>query len=113
MIEIDHLGIMSKSIAILRNRGEQYGDVGDVFDRACSIFEMITGQPMSRSNGAIFMHSMKLARIRTTPEKMDNYVDGINYIAFAAQFANDMTSENMIDDGIREMAEKLAPQREE
>ena len=112
-IEMDHIEILGKSVAILRDRGEQYGQVGDVFTRACGIFEMITGASINRRDAALFMHSMKLARIKTTPEKMDNYIDGINYMAFAGQFVGDKAAESMIDDGIREMAAKLAPRPQE
>lgn len=112
-IEMDHIEILGKSVSILRDRNEQYGQVGDVFSRACGIFEMISGEPISRRHAALFMHSMKLARIKTTPQKLDNYVDGINYMAFAAQFIADKAADDMIDDGIREMAAKLSPQPQE
>jgi hypothetical protein len=109
-VEMDHIEIIGKSVAILRDRNEQYGDVGDVFYRACGIFEMITGEPISRYHATVFMHSLKLARIKNAPGKMDNYVDAINYMAFAGQFSGENAANKTVDDGIREMAEKLAPQ---
>lgn len=109
-VEMDHIEIIGKSVAILRDRNEQYGDVGDVFSRACGIFEMITGEPISRYNATVFLHSLKLARIKNAPGKMDNYVDAINYMAFAGQFSGEKAAQDFVDDGVREMAEKLAPQ---
>ena len=110
MDHMDHIEIIGKSVAILRDRNEQYGDVSDVFYRACGIFEMITGEPISRYHATVFMHSLKLARIKNAPGKMDNYVDAINYMAFAGQFSGENAANKTVDDGIREMAEKLAPQ---
>lgn len=109
-VEMDHIEIIGKSVAILRDRNEQYGDVSDVFYRACGIFEMITGEPISRYHATVFMHSLKLARIKNAPGKMDNYIDAINYMAFAGQFSGEKVAQTFVDDGVREMAEKLSPQ---
>jgi len=110
--EMNHIEILGQSIAILRDRNDQYGDVGEVFNNACSIFEIITGEKLSRHRAAIFMHSLKLARMRKSPMKPDNYQDGINYLAFAAQFSNEIRAEQMVDEDIRDMASKLSPQPE-
>lgn len=112
-IDMDHIEILSKAVAILRDRGEQYGHHGEVFFRACSIFEMITGRRLSRWEAAMFLHSLKMARIRKSAMKADNYEDGINYMAFAAEFSRDLLTEGAIDDSVREMAEKLSPQFQE
>jgi hypothetical protein len=56
----------------------------------------------------------KLGRLQETRWLDDNYVDGVNYLAFAAQFIGargksskpDNATE---DDGVIEMARKLAP----
>lgn len=109
-IEMNHIQILGDAVAILRDRNEQYGDVGDVFERACTIFELITGVKMSRYHASLFLHSLKLARMRKSPMKLDNYKDGINYVAFAAEFTNELVAQSVIDDGIKEMAERLSPQ---
>lgn len=36
---------------------------------------------------AILLHAVKLARMSVNRKYSDNYVDGVNYLAFAAQFA--------------------------
>jgi hypothetical protein len=109
-IKMNHIQILADAVAILRDRNEQYGEAGDVFGRACNIYELITGEKMNRWQASMFLHSLKLARMRKSPLKMDNYKDGINYVAFAAEFTHDLEVQDIIDDGIREMAEKLSPQ---
>ena len=84
---MNHTEILTASVLTLRDRDNQYGNMEETMVRACEIFEMITGKELSPYLANVFMHSLKLARIRTTPEKADNYVDGINYLAFAGEFA--------------------------
>lgn len=50
----------------------------------------------------------KMARIASSPRHADNYVDGVNYIAFAAQFAGIQTS-TAEEEEIAALARKFAP----
>jgi len=61
---------------------------------------------------SIIMMAMKLARIPSSPALDDNYVDGINYLAFASQFST-IEEQNKcgIEEDIAAMARKLAPHR--
>ena len=52
----------------------------------------------------------KLVRTTTSRSHTDNYVDAINYMAFAAQFVSRPDSvHTAFEDGVTEMARKLAP----
>jgi len=60
------------------------------------------------------MASMKLARITASPTLDDNYVDGINYLAFASQFSVSEDQAKMaLEEDIAAMARKFAPRRAE
>ena len=85
---MDHKQILADAISTLENRGQDYGDVSELFERACSIYNLTTGEGFTPWQANIFMTSLKMARIKSNRPKADNYIDGINYLAFAGQFAN-------------------------
>ena len=105
---MEHKAILGSAAAILRDRNEQYGDMAVTITRACDIFGIITGKTITAYEANIFLHALKLARIRAAPAKKDSYIDGINYLAFAGEFA---TSGHDIDavlnESMREMVEML------
>jgi hypothetical protein len=113
---MNHTEILTASVLTLRDRDNQYGNMEETMVRACEIFEMITGKELTPYEANIFMHSLKLARIRTTPEKADNYIDGVNYLAFAGEFAtrtdaaNTAVSDAIISSGMRDLVDQLNTQ---
>ena len=108
---MDHTKILTAAVLTLRDRDEQYGSMVDTMTRACQIFELITGSPLSPYHANVFMHSLKLSRIRTSPGKPDNYIDGINYLAFAGEFALPPGgAEAIVDAGMRDLVEQMNTQ---
>lgn len=108
---MDHTKILTDAVLILRDRDEQYGSMVNTMTRACQIFELITGSPLSPYHANVFMHSLKLSRIRTSPGKPDNYVDGINYLAFAGEFAVPSGgAEAIVNAGMRDLVEQMNTQ---
>ncbi len=113
---MNHTDILTQSVLTLRDRDSQYGSMEETMIRTCEIFEMITGREMSPYHANIFMHSLKLARIRTSPAKPDNYVDGINYLAFAGEFATRVDAadaainDEILNAGMRDLVEQLRAQ---
>ena len=108
---MDHAAILTDAVLILRNRDEQYGSMAETMTRACQIFELITGSPLSPYHANVFMHALKLSRIRTSPGKLDNYVDGINYLAFAGEFAVPPGgAEAIVNAGMRDLVEQMNTQ---
>jgi hypothetical protein len=105
---MNHTEILTEAVMILRDRDEQYGKMQDVVIRACEIFELTTGKEMSPYHANMFMHSLKLARLRTSPQKPDNYVDGINYLAFAGEFATQTdAADAILNAGMRDLVDQL------
>lgn len=84
---MDHKEILADAINVLQDRGADYGSVDELFERACSIYNLITGESFTPWQANVWMTSLKMARIKTNRGKADNYIDGINYLAFAGQFA--------------------------
>lgn len=96
------------------DRGRRYGSVEETFDRCAKLATIILGKHVTLYDVSIILAAMKMARISSTPTLEDNYIDGINYLAFASQFS---TSEEQakvaLEEDIAAMARKFAPRRVE
>lgn len=84
-----HKEFLGTADGLVDERGKEYGDLNANFYRITSIFRAMTGVDLSPREAALFLHAVKLARLRTSPNKADTYLDGINYLAFAGQFATE------------------------
>jgi hypothetical protein len=84
-----HKEFVEVASGLVDERGEDYGDLKQNFLRICGIFHHMTGVVLTPHEAALFLHAVKLSRIRTSRDKADNYLDGINYLAFAGQFATE------------------------
>lgn len=112
---MDHRDILTKSATVLNQRSEQYGEMRDVMHRASLHSSLILGKEITPYQVCVILHSLKLSRIPSNLELLDNFVDGINYFAFAGEFAKDeakksKSNEELVD-GIAEIARKFAPER--
>jgi hypothetical protein len=108
---MNHRDILSQSATLLRSRSELHGQEEDVMDRACKIFENITGIEMSLYEGAMFMHSYEMARMKKNRRNMQGLMSSIDYLALSGQFAAGEieTVAEDTEESIRQMAAKLAP----
>jgi len=85
---MNHKEILTHATNILQDRGHLYGSVDDLHNDISIIASVILGKNISSFDVAMIHHATKLARMKTARTHKDNYVDGINYLAFAAQFAD-------------------------
>ena len=76
---------LSEASAIIGERGLDYGGIEDNFENVARIANAILGRALTAHDVAIIMACVKLARMRTSPAKRDNYLDCVNYLAFAAE----------------------------
>jgi hypothetical protein len=58
-----------------------------MFDRISRIVTVMLDRVVTPYEIALIQVATKMARMTANPQKEDNYVDGVNYLAFAAQFA--------------------------
>jgi hypothetical protein len=79
-----------------------------MFDNVSRIATVILGRIVTPFEIAMILHCVKLARISVDIKEPDNYVDGVNYMAFAAQFAG-IERSSAEDDEIAALARKFAP----
>lgn len=74
-----------EAAAIIGERGHDYGGIEDNFENIARIANAVLGRALTAHDVAIIMACVKLARMRTSPSKRDNYLDCANYLAFAAE----------------------------
>jgi Domain of unknown function (DUF6378) len=95
---------------ILNERAQEYGGEEACFKRISDLATIILNKPISQYDVAMILHCVKLGRLQEARQKDDNYIDGINYMAFAAQFADGRGSvETAMEDDIKAMAARLKP----
>lgn len=108
-MEYDH--IMHNALSIKTERGNKYGDMRATLERQAKIASLILGKIVTAYDVAMICHAVKLGRLEENRTNADNYVDGINYYAFAASFAT--SPQDTLEDDIVAMARRLAPRKQE
>lgn len=76
--------VLDEAAKIIGERGEQYGGIEENFHRAANTARA-AGIDVGPYEVAMILASVKLARMSASPSKRDNYLDCINYLAFAAE----------------------------
>lgn len=71
--------------ALIGERGKDYGGIEENFSRISSIASVATGKELSPYDVAMVLVATKLARMNGARDKRDNYMDAINYLAFAME----------------------------
>lgn len=105
---MNHKDVLSEAVGTLRDRGGQYGPEDLVFDRISRIATVMLDRVVTPYEVALIHVATKMGRMTSNPQKADNYVDAVNYMAFAAQFAGIKTS-TAEDEEIAALARKFAP----
>ena len=110
---MNHIEVMSQAVHTLKSRGDQYGPVEISFDRISQLATVILNKPVNPYDVAMILHAVKLSRMQGDINNADHYVDGINYLAFAAQFAlmKDVPEDDL-DAGIAAIARKFSPAKD-
>lgn len=75
--------VLGAAAELIGERGADYGGVEDNFANIAAIANIALGRDLTAFDIAVIMTAVKLARIRHSPGKGDNYLDGVNYLAFA------------------------------
>ena len=87
--------IQSVGEAILADRNIDYGDPKDNFQDTADIWNvhlrgrMLPGRELTAADVAALMIGVKLARMRTSPDKADHWVDIAGYAGCGVECATD------------------------
>ena len=73
---------------MLKTKGQLYGNEDQIHEEISHIATLLLNKSISTYDVAIIHVATKLARMKNARDHYDNYVDAINYLGFAAQFAN-------------------------
>jgi len=73
----------------MNQRGEEYGHLEENFSRISAIASVMLGKHVSNYEIAMMLLAVKLGRMQESKFHLDNYIDGINYMAIAAYFLKD------------------------
>ena len=82
--------LLSLAFELINARGGEYDNAGSLeqnFRETAAVASVIVGKDITPRDVAMIMACVKLIRSKSAPDKLDNYVDGMNYMAFAACFA--------------------------
>lgn len=107
---------MTDAVRIFNERNPKYGDMRVGMERVANIASIITGMSLTAHDVALVLHAVKLSRLGNDRSNPDHYVDGVNYLAFAGElitedvYGTGSAITDALDDGVAEMAAKLAPQ---
>jgi hypothetical protein len=84
--------LLTHAFEIINARGSEYNktntaaDLEQHFREAAAVASVVLGKDLVARDIAMILACVKLIRSKSSPEKLDNYVDGMNYMAFAACF---------------------------
>jgi len=86
-----HKQSLINAAKIIDERAQQYGAPDTCFEKIARIATAVTGETYTEYDIALVMHCVKLGRMLENRKYEDNYIDAINYLAFAGQFAGNPT----------------------
>lgn len=81
--------LLSHAFELINARGADYDNATSLeqnFRETAAVASVIIGKALTARDVALILTCVKLIRSRSSPGKLDNYVDGMNYMAFAACF---------------------------
>lgn len=78
--------LITYAFETMNARGADYDNTGSIEDNyleMAAVASIVIGKELTARDIAMVMTCVKLVRSKSAPNKIDSYVDGINYIAFA------------------------------
>ena len=81
--------MLTQAADLIQERGQNYGEIENNFQLIADLFSLRVGRPFHPYEACVLLECVKDARMFATPMFVDNYLDGINYKAFAALFSED------------------------
>jgi hypothetical protein len=92
--------MLHRAADILQERGQTHGDFENNFQLIADLFSLRIGRDFHPYEVCILLECVKDARMFANPANVDNYLDGINYRAFSAMFAEDYLSSVAATSGV-------------
>jgi hypothetical protein len=84
---MNHRDLLKDAARVVTDRNLVYGEMAPHFERVAKLASLKLDREITVYEVLIIMESLKDARRAHDPRHYDSHVDGINYRAFAAEFA--------------------------
>lgn len=106
---MNHTDVLGEAIRILKERGEKYGDVQIMFERAAKLASILLDREVKTYEVVTIVKCLKDIRKITDRFNIEHYVDNINYEAFSYQLVTADYDKSIEDDMTAAIAKKFAP----
>jgi hypothetical protein len=73
---------------VTKDRAADHGDMEDNFQRIAEFWSVHLDQLIDAHDVAVMMTLLKLARIKSNPYHMDNFIDGAGYLACGGELVS-------------------------
>ena len=104
---MDHRDVLKEAQSLLSQRGNSYGAAQENFERAATLLSVLSGKKCSAYDVSLAMLSVKLSRLAHSPAHHDSWVDGINYMAFCAEFTGKDAPDAVLELSLKKVQSNL------
>lgn len=104
---MDHRDVLKEAQSILSQRTNNYGEAQYSFARAATLMSVLSGKSYSAYDMSLAMLAIKLSRLANSPDHHDSWVDGINYMAFCAEFQGRNAPDAVLDLSLKRVQSNL------
>ena len=104
---MDHRDVLKEAQSLLSQRGNSYGEAQYSFARAATLMSVLSGKSYSAYDMSLAMLAIKLSRLANSPDHHDSWVDGINYMAFCAEFQGRNAPDAVLDLSLKRVQSNL------
>jgi hypothetical protein len=104
---MDHRDVLKEAQSLLSQRGNSYGAAQENFERAATLLSVLSGKKFSAYDVSLAMLAVKLSRLAHSPDHHDSWVDGINYMAFCAEFTGKDAPQAVLDLAVKKVQANL------
>lgn len=84
--------LLTQSAQLIQERGNVHGQLENNFQLISDLSSLRLGRNFHPFEICVILECVKDARMFANPTNIDNYLDGVNYKAFSALFAQDYVS---------------------
>lgn len=81
--------LLRLAFELINERGSEYDNATTIeqnYREIAAVATTIISKALTARDVALILHCVKLVRMKSSPDKLDTYVDAMNYLAFAACF---------------------------
>lgn len=90
----DRAEILTTAASLIGGERQQdYGSAADNFARIGNLWAEILGVPVTPVQVALCMNQVKVARLVSSPDHLDSWVDGVGYLAIGGEIATELPDE--------------------